>query len=301
MRHCRLSAAALPSLCSALRSPLRGRRSVPSRARSSNCSPARAARPVPPPTSCWANSRKDPSIVAMSLPVDYWDYLGWKDTLALPGHAKRQRAYAGARGDREVYTPQVVVNGATHVLGSDKAAIERAIAASAPQRRSAVAAGDGCGRRRQAHGRRAGRQGRARQRRGLAVPDRARRCRSQIARGENRGRTVTYHNVVRRWIKLGDWKGKAQTLQRAAGRDHGERRASMRSRCWCRAAQPRRARQHARRRASRVAAELSHDSRNFVASRAKKGPAGAGPKRWGLNRTRNTTGPVRSSPGGLGG
>src|ERR1700694_785459 len=73
---------------------------------------------------------RDSSIVAISLPVDYWDYLGWKDTLALPGHAKRQHAYGRARGGREVYTPQVVVNGVIHVLGSDKAAIERAIAQS---------------------------------------------------------------------------------------------------------------------------------------------------------------------------
>ena len=71
---------------------------------------------------------KDPSLVTMSLPVDYWDYLGWKDTLALHGHSNRERAYANARGDREVYTPQVVVNGVVHVLGSDKAAIEKAIA-----------------------------------------------------------------------------------------------------------------------------------------------------------------------------
>src|SRR5476649_2931341 len=71
---------------------------------------------------------QDPSLVTMSLAVDIWDYLGWKDTLALHGHSDRQRAYANARGDREVYTPQVVVNGVVHVLGSDKAAIERAIA-----------------------------------------------------------------------------------------------------------------------------------------------------------------------------
>src|SRR5665647_2500275 len=70
----------------------------------------------------------DPSLLVMSLAVDIWDYLGWKDTLALPGHTERQRAYANARGDREVYTPQVVVNGIVHVLGSDKAAIEKAIA-----------------------------------------------------------------------------------------------------------------------------------------------------------------------------
>ena len=65
---------------------------------------------------------RDPSLVTMSLPVDYWDYLGWKDTLAIHGHSTRQRAYAEARGDREVYTPQIVVNGVVHVLGSDKAA-----------------------------------------------------------------------------------------------------------------------------------------------------------------------------------
>src|SRR6185437_4535915 len=71
---------------------------------------------------------RDPSLVTMSLAVDYWDYLGWKDTLALHGHSNRQRAYAEARGDREVYTPQVVVNGVAHALGSDKSAIEKAIA-----------------------------------------------------------------------------------------------------------------------------------------------------------------------------
>src|SRR5947207_5610344 len=81
----------------------------------------------PPADKLAGELARDPSLVVLSLPVDYWDYLGWKDTLALPGHTNRQRAYSKARGDREVYTPQVVVNGAKHVLGSDKAAIENAI------------------------------------------------------------------------------------------------------------------------------------------------------------------------------
>src|ERR1700734_961380 len=59
----------------------------------------------------------DPSLVAISVPIDIWDYLGWKDTLANPKHSARQRAYAKARGDREVYTPQIVVNGPTPGLG----------------------------------------------------------------------------------------------------------------------------------------------------------------------------------------
>src|SRR5713101_3335428 len=72
----------------------------------------------------------DPSLIAVSLPIDYWDYLGWKDTLADPRNSARQRAYSRVRGDREVYTPQVVVNGSVHALGSDKEAIEAAIALS---------------------------------------------------------------------------------------------------------------------------------------------------------------------------
>src|ERR1700691_443424 len=58
----------------------------------------------------------DSSLVALSVPIDYWDYLGWKDTLANPAHSARQRAYSRVRGDRQVYTPQIGVNGAWHGL-----------------------------------------------------------------------------------------------------------------------------------------------------------------------------------------
>ena len=81
----------------------------------------------------------DPTLLAMSLAIDYWDYLGWKDTLALAGHSRRQKSYASARHDREVYTPQVVVNGTAHVLGSDKSAIERAIAQTRATEANSVA------------------------------------------------------------------------------------------------------------------------------------------------------------------
>src|SRR6476646_6127622 len=81
----------------------------------------------PPADRLAAEYARDRSVIMMSLAVDYWDYLGWKDTLALAGHTSRQRAYARIRGDRQVYTPQAVIDGAVHVLGSDKAAIEKAI------------------------------------------------------------------------------------------------------------------------------------------------------------------------------
>jgi hypothetical protein len=166
----------------------------------------------PPADTLMAEYARDPAVIAMSLAVDYWDYLGWKDTLALAGHTSRQRAYAKARGDRQVYTPQVVVDGAVHALGSDKAAIERAIRQTREQSSplllpvTIVQTGD---------------------RLIVTVPASSdekgqaevwlcpitRSVPVSIGRGENSGHTVTYTNVVRRWIKLGDWTGKAETFE----------------------------------------------------------------------------------------
>ncbi len=74
--------------------------------------------------------QSDPSFIPLSLAIDYWDYLGWKDTLALPGHTGRQRAYSQMRGDREIYTPQAIVNGVAQAIGSDRVGIESAVAQS---------------------------------------------------------------------------------------------------------------------------------------------------------------------------
>jgi len=152
----------------------------------------------------------DPSLVAISVPIDYWDYLGWKDTLASPTHSARQRAYARVRGDRQVYTPQIVVNGSTHVLGSDHAAIERAIVQT--DRNAAIMSvpvlmsigGSKLNVRVESSGRdHFGGE--------VWLCPLAKSVQVQIGRGENRGRTVTYHNVVRRWVKLGDWIGTEST------------------------------------------------------------------------------------------
>ena len=154
---------------------------------------------------------RDPTLVTLSLPVDYWDYLGWKDTLALHGHSNRERAYADTRGDREVYTPQVVVNGIMHVLGSDKAAIEQAIAqtrqSAAPLTLPvtiAVAEGKVSVNVPAANGENASAE--------VWVCPITGKAQIAIERGENRGHTLAYTNVVRRWVKLGDWSGKAETF-----------------------------------------------------------------------------------------
>jgi hypothetical protein len=146
----------------------------------------------------------DPSVVAISLPIDIWDYLGWKDTLANPAHSARQRAYARIRGDRQVYTPQIVVNGSMHVLGSDRAAIERVIAQtdqkpdvmSVPVLLS-VGGGNLSVKVGSAQNQHAGGE--------VWLCPLEQAVAVAIGRGENRGRTITYHNVVRHWLKLGDW------------------------------------------------------------------------------------------------
>src|SRR5690348_10876657 len=70
---------------------------------------------------------KKPGIVTLSYSVDYWNYLGWRDTLSSSANSQRQRDYAQMRGDGSVYTPQMVVNGITHVNGANEAAIEMAM------------------------------------------------------------------------------------------------------------------------------------------------------------------------------
>lgn len=153
----------------------------------------------------------DPSLVTMSLPIDYWDYIGWKDTLAKPRHTVRQRFYAKTRGDGDVFTPQVVINGLTHAVGSDKAAIEQAIAESRREGATLnlpvkLAVDNG---KLTVNVLGAGSEKASGEvwlcALGTAMP-------VAIGRGENGGHTVTYHNVVRRWVKLGDWTGAARTF-----------------------------------------------------------------------------------------
>ena len=65
-----------------------------------------------PPADAFFKVLKDePGVVALSYHVDYWDYLGWRDTLGGAEFSQRQYDYAKSRGDKDVYTPQTIVNG----------------------------------------------------------------------------------------------------------------------------------------------------------------------------------------------
>jgi hypothetical protein len=65
-------------------------------------------------------------VIALAWHVDYWNNLGWRDPYATRQWTDRQRAYAVQLRD-EVYTPALVVNGASMVVGSDRAAVLGAI------------------------------------------------------------------------------------------------------------------------------------------------------------------------------
>ena len=166
----------------------------------------------PPADKLFAKLAHQPGVIALSLPVDLWDYVGWKDTLAAPYHAQRQRQYAKGRGDNRVYTPQVVINGIAHVVGSDLVAI-KAQAETCFGRNGALSV-----------------RVRAEETAsGLkvelgAAPDGAPKTASlwlvrvassrdvQIKRGENAGHTITYVNVARSFQRIGEWTGVATSF-----------------------------------------------------------------------------------------
>src|ERR1700749_2550017 len=161
----------------------------------------------PPADKVIGELAKDPSVIALSMPIDYWDYLGWKDTLADSRFSARQKAYSHMRGDREVYTPQAIVNGSAHVVGSDRAGIDDAIdvtgkrdgVMSVPVSMTVTEG--------QINVSVAGSKNPAATHGEIWICSVAKAIPIAIGRGENRGREITSHNVVRNLLKVGDWKG----------------------------------------------------------------------------------------------
>ncbi len=163
----------------------------------------------PPADKLAARLKTMADVQVVSLNVDYWDYLGWRDTLASPEYTQRQMDYAHVRGDNAVYTPQMVVNGSHHAVGSDQAAVEGLIGAArgkplpvdvalaVDDMDLTVKMGDG-----QAVGETT-----------LWLMAIAPHIDVKIERGENTGATISYTNVVRKLVPAGMWDGKAATIK----------------------------------------------------------------------------------------
>jgi hypothetical protein len=155
-----------------------------------------------------------PDILALTLPVDYWDYLGWKDTLASRKFSDRQRAYAKSLGHGTIFTPQIVVDGRTDAVGSNRADIDKAVdqaeRATAKTRVAIEIRPDSGFLVISAAGHP---QGSAEKPATLWLATLSKHVEVPIQRGENRGRTGVYTNVVRELRPLGTWDGSPMTVR----------------------------------------------------------------------------------------
>ncbi len=145
-------------------------------------------------------------VLALTYPVDIWDYLGWPDTGARTEFTARQRAYIARMRLREIYTPEIVVGGRRETVGFDRTDVQALLASAGRPRgprvrfRSGVGAEVGEG---------------ARPPGGAEVWmvrfDPQERT-VKVTKGENRGKTVVQQNLVRELVRLGAWSGRAKRL-----------------------------------------------------------------------------------------
>lgn len=164
-----------------------------------------------PPADAYLKSLKgQPGVVALSYHVDYWDYLGWRDTLGGGEYSQRQYDYAKSRGDRNVYTPQMIINGASHYVGSQRSKVSGAIDSAQVEGAGrwvdiamsdnktdvtiSIAAGEPT------------------KEATLWLMAFAPMISSEIKKGENAGSTVDYYNVVRKMVPAGMWHGDAAKI-----------------------------------------------------------------------------------------
>jgi hypothetical protein len=158
----------------------------------------------PPADEFVAMLAANPRVLPLALHVDYWDYIGWADKFAQPKFTDRQRAYARAIGSRTIYTPQLIIGGQDRIEGfapeETAQQLHKHLAVASDVRLTVTRQGDKLVIRAEADP-------------PLAEPARMQLVRYTpketvtIERGENAGKTITYHNIVTSWEGLGDWSG----------------------------------------------------------------------------------------------
>ena len=151
-------------------------------------------------------------VVALAYHVDYWDYLGWKDTFATAENTARQYEYMKAFKAQSVYTPQAVINGRRHVNGASRIDIDKVLdeLKGTPEGLSVEV--------------KASRRGSSLMIEADAASERPNEAEVvivyfdpptpiQIDRGENTGKTVTYWNAVTGIQIAGMWHGKSTSFE----------------------------------------------------------------------------------------
>jgi len=170
-----------------------------------------------PPADTFVSELADrDDILALSLHVDYWDYIGWKDRFADARYTKRQRKYARQFALRYVYTPQVVVDGSYQSVGSDRREILNAVAKSKNLKKIPIKLRNSP--------------------EGMVLDLQStdtgpvnvysvfydRQQESNVRRGENSGRKLVHANVVRDMTRIATWQGKAVRISVPASPNGGD-------------------------------------------------------------------------------
>jgi len=160
----------------------------------------------PPADALMHELAKRDDVIPLALHVDYWDYIGWKDPFGKTAHADRQRAYAKAGKRRAIYTPEMIVGGVTDIVGTKPLALSDTINdhARLPSKVSLEIARNGDTLSIQAKS--LAHNGRMTVHLVRYSPEQT----TKIKRGENRGRTLTYANVVEDWTVLEEWDGASE-------------------------------------------------------------------------------------------
>jgi len=150
-----------------------------------------------------ARLNRDPAVIALTWSVDYWDYLGWRDTFAQPAFSARQKALDRRLGPANVYTPQVVINGVRQYGGDDPDAVDQGLArARRARNKGPIIRFPAAGRVEVGAARAAAAPADV-----WLVRYDPREQVIKVTDGDNRGTTVTLRNVVRQVVRLGVWRG----------------------------------------------------------------------------------------------
>lgn len=152
-----------------------------------------------------ARQRQD--VLPLAFHVTYWNYLGWKDPYSLEAATARQKEYARFLGADGIYTPQMVVDGRTGFVGSDRAEGIRAIGKAPAKTVTLRVTRDGDALRISVG---AG-SGRAR----VLLVGYDVEHKTPVGRGENLGRTLLETNIVRSFTQIADWTGAAADVRHA--------------------------------------------------------------------------------------
>ena len=168
---------------------------------------SQACSSCPPADALLSELASRPDLLALDMHVDYWNRLGWRDPYSAPQFTERQRQYAALLHEDTVYTPELVVGGTRHVVGSDRAAVLAAIAAGeagagVPLSLSLSRSGGGL----------IAEAGVGAGPATLWVVGFDRRHETRIGGGENGGRTLVESNVVRALAPVASWTGAAMRV-----------------------------------------------------------------------------------------